>query len=621
MALTQRVRRARAMAAVAMVLLCAPRGRAAEPVFVVSQPLTHVVSPRGGDAFRLIVSSAKQVTSPRVLVAHVRSPRGELLPHEVVTIEQPTAPIDPAGTFFGVRIADVGRFKASGDYTVTLRLSGTVAKTVHSELVPLTLQVPVPVLNLDKLQNLTVPVERWFPWSRPVARHRIVIDETGGRANVHDLKVAAQDVFVKGTTERAGAVLVRVVDATNGADGTGRTLPAGEQREVVLEISGVNRAGALATSLLIASPSLAAAATLPLTLQVADRWPMPLFVITLGVVLGAWVRYLSQVARPREVARVKSVFIAGHVARWRERSRDPQQIQLLDEIDDLLRVSEERLQVGNAAGAETALNDAETKLADFRKAWDERFQGLIKRVQETAAGLDALQVEIPDTDTDDLARLDSARRLVAGARQSLGIFDLEAAESQLAAAAITLEQLRAAHPPDAAVRGLAPARRGPELDIEVAEGPGARIAGRVLSFQLLDLDGAILPDDEIEWDFGEGPRLTAPPGRVTHHFRRQGAFRVRAAIKRNGQDVLAAATDVQILPHPIEPLVIERTTRLRGLELGLTFVSIVLAILTCMGLLFFGRVFGTPSQYVEAFLWGFGIDSGVKNVADLLKKV
>jgi hypothetical protein len=608
-----------AVTAVALSAVSHVSIRAADPVFIVSQPLAHSLSTRGGDSFQIFVSSPKQVDSPNVLVVQIKSPRGELLPPELVTIDQPTVAIDPRGTAFGVKVKDTTLFKAAGDYAVTLRVSGVVEKAVESQLLTLTLQVPAPALNLDKLQNLTIRVGRWTPWSAAKATASIRLQETGGRSNVHDLKVTAQDVFVKSTAERSGAT-VKIKDGTNGDDGRGKTLWAGDHRDLSLEIAGLDRAGEMTTSLTIASPSLTAAATLPLTIEVADRWPVPLLVITLGVALGACVRYLSQVARPREVARARRTLLSGDVARWRERSRDPQQVQLLDDIDDLLRRSDERLQLGDAAGATTAMDDAEKKLTEFQKTWNERFAAVLKREHETSEALDKLVQRIPPTEVADLARLDAARMELVAARQVLAIFDLPAAEARISTATAVLAALDATHPAQAAGRSLTQ-RRGPQLDIEVSDPPDAHIAGQTLSFNLIDPATVVAPDDEIEWDWGDGTRLTARPGPAQHQFPRQGPFRVRIVIRRAGQDVLTAVTRVEILARPIELLVVQQARGLGQINFGLTTISLVLAILTCMGLLFFGKVFGTPAQYVEAFLWGFGIDSSVKNVADLLKKV
>jgi hypothetical protein len=90
---------------------------------------------------------------------------------------------------------------------------------------------------------------------------------------------------------------------------------------------------------------------------------------------------------------------------------------------------------------------------------------------------------------------------------------------------------------------------------------------------------------------------------------------------RGGTDVAFAARAIDVLARPIEVLLEQQQASLRQIAAGLTLVSLAIAVLTGFGLLYIGKSFGTPQQYIEAFLWGFGIDSGVKNIADLMKKV
>jgi len=49
--------------------------------------------------------------------------------------------------------------------------------------------------------------------------------------------------------------------------------------------------------------------------------------------------------------------------------------------------------------------------------------------------------------------------------------------------------------------------------------------------------------------------------------------------------------------------------------------ALVIASLTGLSVLYVGKVFGTPADYVGAFLWGFGIDSSIRGVATILSSV
>jgi hypothetical protein len=514
-------------------------------------------------------------------------------------------------------LADSAPFKDSGDSTVTIRRTGVQKKIAQAQLLSLTITVPQPTLDVARHQNSTLRVRRWTPWSTSTLDETLRFDETSGRSNVADLKVSVQDVFLKGTTERGHASGAISTEGTDD-DGSARTLPASGQRQIHLRVTDLDNAGTLTTGLLLTSPTLTAPITVPLQIEVADRWPLPFLVIFLGVAFGAWVRHLSQVARPREAARFRRSLLAGQVARFRDRSRDPQQLQELDAIDDILRRSEERLQSADVAGATALLDQADTAIAEFRKTSDERFRGVLRRLRETAAKIEALRGRIAATETADLASLEAARQHIAAAQQALTTFNVPLAESQIGSAVTIVDALTASHPPPAQPRGLAPTR---SIAIVVAEAAADRIAGRELSFTIADPARLAAAGDEFEWDFADGVRLTTAAPQARHPYSSAGSYRVRAGIMRAGTEVASAVFEADILPRPIERLAEEQAQSLWRIAVALTLVSLVIAVLTGMGLLFFGKSFGTPQQYVEAFLWGFGIDSGVKNVADVMKKV
>jgi hypothetical protein len=61
--------------------------------------------------------------------------------------------------------------------------------------------------------------------------------------------------------------------------------------------------------------------------------------------------------------------------------------------------------------------------------------------------------------------------------------------------------------------------------------------------------------------------------------------------------------------------------RLVYLELLVSAIAAVVAVVTGLWVLYTGKPFGTLAQYSEAFVWGFGIDNTVRGFAAVLKKV
>jgi hypothetical protein len=61
--------------------------------------------------------------------------------------------------------------------------------------------------------------------------------------------------------------------------------------------------------------------------------------------------------------------------------------------------------------------------------------------------------------------------------------------------------------------------------------------------------------------------------------------------------------------------------RVQRSDLLLSLVALVLAGLTGVLALYVGKAFGTLSDYLLAFLWGFGIDNSVRGFAGVLSKI
>jgi predicted acyl esterase len=91
---------AKTLGAALTVLASAAFASGADPVFVLHQPLTHTLSPHGRNVIPILLSSSEEVTEVRVSVVQVRTPRGQLLPLDLFTLEQPPATLGPTGSPF-----------------------------------------------------------------------------------------------------------------------------------------------------------------------------------------------------------------------------------------------------------------------------------------------------------------------------------------------------------------------------------------------------------------------------------------------------------------------------------------------------------------------------------------
>lgn len=88
--------------------------------------------------------------------------------------------------------------------------------------------------------------------------------------------------------------------------------------------------------------------------------------------------------------------------------------------------------------------------------------------------------------------------------------------------------------------------------------------------------------------------------------------------------VHAASAAAPILPLPAALADMDLAglrRRLRLIAFGQLVVSVVVAVAVGLLALYFGKPFGTPIDYVQAFLWGFGTDFAVKGFAAIHQRV
>jgi membrane protein YqaA with SNARE-associated domain len=134
-----------------------------------------------------------------------------------------------------------------------------------------------------------------------------------------------------------------------------------------------------------------------------------------------------------------------------------------------------------------------------------------------------------------------------------------------------------------------------------------------------DRDAADQSPYEVQWDFGDGSSsavFALSPGTVTarHQFRRPGSYTVTLRDMHGaplwGQDVLIDRA----------PSRAERAWRTFQLdERRMTVISGLLAVGSGLLLLYFGsEAWGTPADYLKAFLWGSVISESAKEGAKIV---
>lgn len=206
---------------------------------------------------------------------------------------------------------------------------------------------------------------------------------------------------------------------------------------------------------------------------------------------------------------------------------------------------------------------------------------------------------------------------------------LDEAGTKLERLKLTIEQFIDANKPPAARSTAATELEAPPIHrsvertrITITTPPGNRTTDNTINFEIVDAENLIQDGDVFRWNFGEpGSQEEVTDKKRSHKYREADNYNVTV-------DVLRANNLVKSLSEPLTVLpgakAVESRNILRNIKTGdliLSLIAVVLASLTGLLALYIGHAFGTISDYVVAFLWGFGIDSSVKGFAAVLAKL
>jgi len=162
---------------------------------------------------------------------------------------------------------------------------------------------------------------------------------------------------------------------------------------------------------------------------------------------------------------------------------------------------------------------------------------------------------------------------------------------------------------------------GPSISIGTPQ--DARLAQREVAFVLDDPSGALAGAPEVTWDFGDGTmaRLTTAPLQVAHVFRTAGEFTVSASVARPGLPPRVFTAGILVGHSPVQEQIEQTAAALWKLDLLISAIAAIVAVVSGLWLLYSGKPFGSVAQYAEAFVWGFGVDNTVRGFAAVAKKL
>lgn len=203
---------------------------------------------------------------------------------------------------------------------------------------------------------------------------------------------------------------------------------------------------------------------------------------------------------------------------------------------------------------------------------------------------------------------------------------LEEAGKQLEQLKLAIEQFIDANKPPGA-RAAAPTefdappvmRSTERTRISIITLPRDRTTDNPIEFEIVDPENLTQPADVFSWNFGEpGSQEEAVGKKNSHKYTEFANYDVTVDLIRANKTLSEPLT---VLPGA---KVVESRSILKNIKTGdlvLSLIAVVLASLTGLLALYIGKSFGTISDYVVAFLWGFGIDSSIRGFAAVLAKL
>lgn len=572
-----------------------------EPALVVPDSLQFAAAP----ALRFhVFTTTGKVVALRVVAKDFKDPAGKDRPSPLTAAE--IAEVTPTGALVTLDAPD-DAFPATGDYRVTLVFD---AKTPEGKAVSLlktaTITRPKPEITAPGLKDCAIRIERTLPFMAASTSMPVKLMNNSA-ADLTSVSISGGAVNVDGDPkELIGAhVKVKPADSTSLKRGA---------NDATIDFSDFDRAGTFQARLYVkAGPDLPAD-EIPFKVIVSDAPYFPLFVIFLGVVFGFVVNLIATSFKPAQESAVRVERLRAAIADAARMTSDPASVTTAQQLFDELRAIEFDNAMADAATIRTRLDAVAKRVDDFRTA----VYTLANEVMQTRATLGD-RIEVLRRASVDVKALEAELAAV-----DQRIADHAMAQAKTLEAALTTK-IDAAIAAAAQPAPGAPATRG-KFDFGQRGGPSgtqpvlprmvihpdAPRVGDEVSFSIVDASATT-----FRWDVGVGsPVFDGANRRATYYA--EGTYRVTATPEGESDPIRGT---VVVAAADFEERAKEAQKWWWTAEAVLSLVGLLVATVTGLWLLWAGKIFGTPSQYIEAFVWGFGMDSSVRGVAQVMAKL
>jgi hypothetical protein len=566
-------------------------------------PQLQVVDPlqfrADGGTASFLVFSTDRLTDLAVVVRDSKDPQGNTGPALTCALE--SHDVTPSGTRVTIAL-DPQAFVLAGDYHATLVIAAKSGASPVQIVKLATFTRVKPDIAAPGLLNNVIQLQRPYPGAEAS------LDETVDFVNRGAASVPAAVI--------SGGIAVGSIDPKIVNPGTieaSRTtkLDSGITK-VPLHFAHFRGAGMFDTRLYVHSFPNAPTDEIPFKIAVTDIWLWPLLAIAAGIALALGVTHLAERVRPQEENRLRVIQLRERIARLRALTSSASRISEIDDLSQRLSMLDREIDSGDFTAVATDLALLANDIAQEAKT-------LLDEQRDARNGLAEVTERITSLESrDDLD--DAHKKTVARLRGLLNQAQQEVDNRDFAMANVTLNTIRAQMPYIESAAFAAPGMRAvataaqPDEQIAIADPPDAWQTDREMSFSVN------VAGKTYVWNFGDGEVRGGAKAR--HTFSVAGDVTVSVSVRdENDVEIQKLFRRVSIHPSAIDRDYSQREAKLRRINWTLALISALVATTSGIWLLYAGRVFGTPANYLEAFLWGFGIDNSVRGIASVMQKV
>lgn len=580
-------------------LLTALAARAQEPSLFIPEPI-HRRMVTGSEPLRFdVYTSGPTLYGLTVTPTEVRDPDGNPLG---VSFSVSGSSTIEAGNASHVSVTplDPAPLKRLGDYRVTLRIeakttANSTAKTLQV-LKAATLSRVKPEVTVLGIRDRVVRLTRPAPGFR-ATRKDFPITVRNSSAARQVVTITADPIMTTGDAHEivGGAVKPFTIDANPG------------DNAVSLEIVAA-ATGTLQSKLHVAIAGHEEIEEVPFKLVVSDAPPLPFLAIFFGVFCAFLLHFLATRIRPEQANRFRLLQLRQLLERLRLRSADRRA-----EIDKMLALLHD-LALSNSAGVVSEVQARLGTLAQEIDALEKQIeadrQAVQQKIREVRASLDTVRGKANPADvaeaTAGMLRLETLAGQNRHAEALAGLMHVAEIVAAMAAAA-----KRGSRPDEDETVDVSPAAAAGVIRILTA------LASRTTRREVVFEVAGVASDAALRWSFGDGDAEVHQGPRARHSYAQSGMFSITAELPDGG----IATTEIDIGLSDLERGAVDAAKRLVLIDALLSLIALIVATTTGLLMLYAGKTFGSLASYLEAFLWGFGIDGSVRGFGNVFKKL